>query len=260
MPAQPQRVAAPAYLGTVLALDVQPVASVSFLMDSPYIEGMLDGVTDVGDSLEALVQLKPDLIITQLNQEEAVEKYSLIAPTVAMPYNSFETIQEEIRYFGDLLDKKDVAEKWITNFESHTNKLREEVQHVLNEGETVSVMQEYDGKVFLFGPKSGRGGRIMYEILGATPPSTVPEHMLAESFYEFSLEMLPEYTGDYLVLTTKSTLEELQADPIWGNLPAIRDGKVYLWNESQSWFRDPIAVEGQIDNLAKWIIEATKTK
>ncbi|WP_342532825.1 AraC family transcriptional regulator [Lysinibacillus sp. FSL R5-0849] len=260
VPAQPQRVAAPAYLGTVLALDVQPVASVSFLMDSPYIEGMLDGVTDVGDSLEALVQLKPDLIITQLNQEEAVEKYSLIAPTVAMPYNSFETIQEEIRYFGDLLDKKDVAEKWITNFESHTNKLREEVQHVLNEGETVSVMQEYDGKVFLFGPKSGRGGRIMYEILGATPPSTVPEHMLAESFYEFSLEMLPEYTGDYLVLTTKSTLEELQADPIWGNLPAIRDGKVYLWNESQSWFRDPIAVEGQIDNLAKWIIEATKTK
>ncbi|PCD84474.1 hypothetical protein CNQ87_08885 [Lysinibacillus fusiformis] len=128
--------------------DVQPVASVSFLMDSPYIEGMLDGVTDVGDSLEALVQLKPDLIITQLNQEEAVEKYSLIAPTVAMPYNSFETIQEEIRYFGDLLDKKDVAEKWIINFESHTNKLREEVQHVLNEGETVSVMQEYDGKVF----------------------------------------------------------------------------------------------------------------
>ncbi len=260
VPAQPQRVAAPAYLGTVLALDVQPVASDSFLMESPYIEGMLDGVTDVGDSLEALVQLKPDLIITQLNQEEAVEKYSLIAPTVAMPYNSFETIQEEMRYFGDLLDKKDVAEQWITNFESHTSTLRDEVQAVLKEGETVSVMQEYDGKVFLFGPKSGRGGRIMYEILGANPPSTVPEHMLAESFYEFSLEMLPEYTGDYLVLTTESTLEELQADPIWGNLPAIRDGKVYLWTESQSWFRDPIAVEGQIDNLANWIIETAKTK
>ena len=260
VPIQPQRIAAPAYLGTVLALDVQPVASDFLLMESPYLEGMLDGVTDVGDSLEALVELKPDLIITNINKEEAVDKYSLIAPTVAMPYNSFETIQEEMRYFGDLLDKKNVAEQWITDFESRTGKLRDEVQAALGEGETVSIMQEYDGKVFLFGSKSGRGGRIMYEILGANPPSTVPEHMLAESFYEFSLEMLPEYTGDYLVLTTKSTLEELQADPIWGNLPAIRDGKVYLWTESESWFRDPIAVEGQIDNLAKWIIQTAKTK
>ncbi len=260
VPAHPQRVAASAFLGTVLALDVQPVASDFLLMESPYLEGMLDGVTNVGDSLEALVDLKPDLIITNINKEETVDKYSLIAPTVAMPYNSFESIQEEMRYFGDLLDKKDVAEQWITNFESRTSKLHDEVQAVLDEGETVSIMQEYDGKVFLFGPKSGRGGRIMYEILGANPPATIPEHMLAESFYEFSLELLPEYTGDYLVLTTESTLEELQADPIWGNLPAIRDGKVFLWTESQSWFRDPIAVEGQIDNLANWILEAAKTK
>lgn len=260
VPAHPQRVAASAFLGTVLALDVQPVASDFLLMESPYLEGMLDGVTNVGDSLEALVDLKPDLIITNINKEETVDKYSLIAPTVAMPYNSFESIQEEMRYFGDLLDKKDVAEQWITDFESRTSKLHDEVQAVLDEGETVSIMQEYDGKVFLFGPKSGRGGRIMYEILGANPPATIPEHMLAESFYEFSLELLPEYTGDYLVLTTESTLEELQADPIWGNLPAIRDGKVYLWTESQSWFRDPIAVEGQIDNLANWILEAAKTK
>ncbi len=260
VPAHPQRVAASAFLGTVLALDVQPVASDFLLMESPYLEGMLDGVTNVGDSLEALVDLKPDLIITNINKEETVDKYSLIAPTVAMPYNSFESIQEEMRYFGDLLDKKDVAEQWITDFESRTSKLHDEVQAVLDEGETVSIMQEYDGKVFLFGPKSGRGGRIMYEILGAIPPATIPEHMLAESFYEFSLELLPEYTGDYLVLTTESTLEELQADPIWGNLPAIRDGKVFLWTESQSWFRDPIAVEGQIDNLANWILEAAKTK
>lgn len=260
VPAHPQRVAASAFLGTVLALDVQPVASDFLLMESPYLEGMLDGVTNVGDSLEALVDLKPDLIITNINKEETVDKYSLIAPTVAMPYNSFESIQEEMRYFGDLLDKKDVAEQWITDFESRTSKLHDEVQAVLDEAETVSIMQEYDGKVFLFGPKSGRGGRIMYEILGANPPATIPEHMLAESFYEFSLELLPEYTGDYLVLTTESTLEELQADPIWGNLPAIRDGKVFLWTESQSWFRDPIAVEGQIDNLANWIMETAKTK
>ncbi|RAV21661.1 AraC family transcriptional regulator [Paenibacillus contaminans] len=259
VPERPQRVAAPAYLGTVLALGVQPVASETFLMKSPYLEGMLNGVTDVADSLEAMLTLEPDLIITQINKQETVDKYSKIAPTVAMPYNSFPSIQEEMRYFGDLLNKKDAAERWIADFESQAGKLRDAVQAALGKGETVSVMQEYDGTVFLFGPKSGRGGRIMYEILGANPPSAIPEHMLTESYYEFSLEMLPEYTGDYLILTTASTLEQLQADPIWGKLPAVRDGKVYLWNENQSWFRDPIAVKGQINSLADWILKSAKS-
>lgn len=255
-PAHPQRVAAPAYLGTVLALGVQPVASETFLMQSPYLTGMLDGVEDVADSLEKLLELEPELIITQIAKEETVEKYAQIAPTVAMPYNSFASIQEEMRYFGELLDKTDVAEQWIADFESRAGQLRERVTAALGEGETVSIMQEYDGTVFLFGPKSGRGGRIMYEILGAKPPAAIPESMLAESYSEFSLEKLPEFTGDYLILTTESTLEEFQKDPIWGNLPAIRDGKVFLWTENQSWYRDPIAVDGQINALAEWIIAA----
>jgi len=49
VPAHPQRVTAISYLGTVLALDVQSIAAESFLMSSPYLEEMLDVVTDVGD-------------------------------------------------------------------------------------------------------------------------------------------------------------------------------------------------------------------
>lgn len=258
VPVQPKRVAALGYLGTVLALGVQPVASEEFLMNSPYLDGMLDGVTDVAESLEAMLDEEPDLIITQRVDQETVNKYSLIAPTVAMPYNSFSSIQEEMLYFGDLLNRKEEAEKWIIDFEKQTKELRDEVQAALGEGETVSVMQEYDSTVFIFGSKAGRGGRIMYEILGANPPEAIPAHMLTESFYEFSLEKLTEYTGDYLILTTEATLEELQADPIWGLLPAIKQGKVYLWTESQSWYRDPIAMQKQINDLAEWIIEASR--
>ncbi|MGM0711933.1 hypothetical protein [Brevibacillus parabrevis] len=59
-------------------------------------------------------------------------------------------------------------------------------------------------------------------------------------------------------MTTNSTLEQLKAAPIWGKLPPIQNGKVYLWNENQSWYRDPIAVEGQINSLAEWITKAAK--
>lgn len=49
-------------------------------------------------------------------------------------------------------------------------------------------------------------------------------------------------------------LKDLQADPIWGSLPAIKNGKVYIWTEEQSWFRDPIALLKQTQDLAEWII------
>lgn len=255
VPAHPQRVAAISYLGTVLALDVQPVAAESFLMSSPYLEGMLNVVTDVGDSVEKLLDLNPDIIITHNPQPEVVEKYQMIAPTVSVPYNQFASIQEEMLYFGDLLDRREEAERWNEQFEKEIADIREKVQQAVPEGKTLSIMQEYDGNVSLFGPKSGRGGRLMYEIMGLKPPTAVPWYMLKESYYEFSLEKLPEYMGDYLILTTEASLESLQADPIWGTLEPIRNNRVFLWTENQSWYRDPIAVKRQINELTDWIIK-----
>ncbi|WP_340020904.1 AraC family transcriptional regulator [Paenibacillus sp. FSL K6-1096] len=255
VPEHPQRIAAISYLGTVLALDVQPVAAESFLMSSPYLEGMLDVVTDVGDSLEKLLELNPDLIITHNPQPEVVEKYQKIAPTVSVPYNQFASIQDEMLYFGNLLDRREAAEQWNEQFEKEIADIRAKVQQAVPEGKTLSIMQEYDGNVSLFGPKSGRGGRLMYEIMGLKPPAAVPGYMLKESYYEFSLEKLSEYMGDYLILTTDSSLESLQADPIWGSLGPIANNRVFIWTENQSWYRDPIAVKRQIKELTDWIIE-----
>jgi iron complex transport system substrate-binding protein len=257
VPTHPKRVAAISYLGTVLALEVKPIASERFLMNSPYLADQLDGVEDIGESLEKLLDLEPDLIITHNPTQEAVDKYKQIAPTVSVPYNNFPSIQEEMRYFGELLNKQEAAEAWIDGFEKQTGQMRELIQDTVADGETISVMQEYEGTVFLFGPKSGRGGRIMYEILGMNPPAAIPEHMLKESYYEFSLEKLTDYMGDYLILTTESTLERLQADPLWGRLAPIRDNRVFLWNENQSWYRDPIAVDRQIKDLMDWIVEVS---
>ncbi|QUL57325.1 AraC family transcriptional regulator [Paenibacillus tritici] len=260
IPAQPQRVAAISYLGTVLALDVKPVAGEKLLMSSPYLEGMLGGVADVSESLEKLLELEPDLIITHNTDQEIYDKYKQIAPTVAMPYNSFESVQAEMEYFGKVLGKEEESRIWEEQFDKQVASARQQVQGAVSGKATLSVMQEFDGLVYLFGSKSGRGGRIMYELLGMSPPAAVPDELLQESFAEFSLELLPEYTGDYLLLTTESSLEELQADPIWGVLPAVKEGRVYLWSESRSWFRDPIAMLNQINDLADWLVAAAKAK
>ncbi len=74
-----------------------------------------------------------------------------------------------------------------------------------------------------------------------------------------SLETLGEYDGDYLVLTSDSKkLADYQADPIWGKLQAVQNGRVYIWGEESSWFQDPIAVLSQAELLADWLVAEAK--
>lgn len=258
VPVHPERVAAIDYLGTVLALGVKPIAGGQFLMNSPYLEGHLDGLETIGDSIEQLMELEPDLIITLNPDKGAFEKFSKIAPTVSVASITFPTLKEEVNYFGEVLGKEAEAKQWLAEFDQEIAKIKQEVQDVVPAGTTFSVMQEYDRQVFIFGNQSGRGGRNIYELLGLQAPAAVPAELMQGAYHEFSIELLSKYAGDYIILTSKSQLEVLQADPVWGSLPAVKSGRVYIWAEEQSWFRDPIALLKQTQDLAEWIIKMNK--
>ncbi|OAB36047.1 AraC family transcriptional regulator [Paenibacillus glacialis] len=253
IPLAPKRVAAVDYLGTVIALGIEPIGSNDLLLQSPYLEGHLEGVEAVGESFEKLLTMAPDLIITHTRKPEIYEKYSQIAPTVSVASNTFNSVHEEVTYFGKVLGKESEAAEWLSQYENHIAANKAKVQEVVPKDATFSVFQEYDGQVFVFGAKSGRGGRNIYQALGLKAPASLPAEVMTNTYTEISLEKLPEYAGDYFVLTTESSLEELQADPIWGSLKAIREGRVYLWNEKRSWYRDPIALLAQTQDLANWI-------
>ncbi|WP_433923293.1 AraC family transcriptional regulator [Paenibacillus taichungensis] len=258
VPVHPERVAAIDYLGTVLALGVKPIAGGQFLMNSPYLEGHLDGLETIGDSIEQLMELEPDLIITLNPDKAAFEKYSKIAPTVSIASITFPTLKEEVTYFGDVLGKQAEAKQWLEEFDQEIAKIKQEVHDVVPADTTFSVMQEYDRQVFIFGNQSGRGGRNIYELLGLQAPAVVPADLMQGAYHEFSIELLSKYAGDYIILTSESKLEDLKADPVWGSLPAVKNGRVYIWTEEQSWFRDPIALLKQTQDLAEWIIKMKK--
>lgn len=260
IPINPKRVASIDYLGTVIALGVEPIGSNNVLLNSPYLQGHLEGVEDVGDSIEKLLSIEPDIIITHTTKPEVYEKYSEIAPTVSIASNTFNSVHEELTYFGEVLGKEDEAAEWLKQYDLHTAEAKEKIAGLLPEGSTFSVFQEYDGQVFAFGPKSGRGGRNIYQMLGLAAPTAIPENILANTYSKISIEKLPEYAGDYIVLTTESSLEELKKDPIWGSLEAVREERIFLWNEERSWYRDPIALLAQTKELADWIVGLSKLK
>ncbi|MDC6270162.1 hypothetical protein [Lysinibacillus fusiformis] len=84
IPVDPKRVVTDTYPGFLLTLGIKPVGTQELYMKSPYLKDYNEGITYFEDSLEAVVDLKPDLIIT--GDEKKYEAFSKIAPTVLIPF------------------------------------------------------------------------------------------------------------------------------------------------------------------------------
>lgn len=107
---------------------------------------------------------------------------------------------------------------------------------------------------YVYGDNFGRGGQAVYQALGFKPPAPVTEEILKKQWVQLSNEALPQYAGDYIILTSNNrTLEDIKADPIWSTLDAVKNNHVYVWKEERSWYYDPIAVLSQTEEIAAWL-------
>ncbi|MFD3257622.1 iron-hydroxamate ABC transporter substrate-binding protein [Paenibacillus lentus] len=258
IPVHPQRIVADQYLGSFIALDIIPVGVPSLYWNNPYVVDSLDSVEDLGDltsSLEKMVDLKPDLIVSGLKADDnRYEQLSKIAPTVNIPFGELKNAHEELTYFGKLLGKEKEAEAWLANYDRRITAARESVEKVVPAGSTFSIIEVYGKSIYVYGDNFGRGGQAVYQALGLKPPASIAEEILEKQWVELSKEVLPQYAGDYIILTTNDrTLEDIQADPIWSTLDAVKNNRVYVWKEERSWYFDPIAVLSQTEELAAWL-------
>ena len=65
MPRHPKRIVTDGYLPELLVLGVKPIGSTQWDLENKVIKDQIDGIETTGErSLETIVQLKPDLIIT----------------------------------------------------------------------------------------------------------------------------------------------------------------------------------------------------
>lgn len=62
----------------------------------------------IGDSIEKVLSLEPDLIIT--GNKEMYEQLSKIAPTIYIEYE--ENIPKLIKEFGIILNRENLAQEW----------------------------------------------------------------------------------------------------------------------------------------------------
>ncbi|MNE82742.1 Iron(3+)-hydroxamate-binding protein FhuD precursor [compost metagenome] len=78
-------------------------------------------------------------------------------------------------------------------------------------------------------------------------PKKVKDMALKAGYYALSTEVLPEYAGDYVILSKNpDTDNSFQQTDIYKNLPAVKNNHVFEANAKEFYFNDPLTLDYQL--------------
>lgn len=252
VPADPQRVILlSGFTGNVIDLGVNVVGVDQWSKNNPTFKEELENVDEVSDeSLEKIIELEPDLIIG-LSNIKNIDKLNEIAPTVTYTWGKLDYLSQHVE-IGKLLNKEAEAQKWVDDFKKRVEAAGDEIKAKIGEDATVSVIESYDKQLYVYGENWARGTEILYQGMKLKMPEKVKEVALESGYYTLSAEVLPEYAGDYVILSKYSDADtSFQETETYKNIPAVKNNRVFEMEGNGASFSDPITLEKQLEFIKK---------
>ncbi|MDS0526248.1 ABC transporter substrate-binding protein [Clostridium sp. SHJSY1] len=193
-----------------------------------YLEGTLKDAKILGYSMqdtmdvEAIMNLKPDLIIISTVQEKMYEQLSEIAPTVMIKLEALDW-KEDVKTLAKVFNKEEAAKTWLENYDKKAKKVGEKVKETYGKDSTYLSFLASDGKFYVF---DGAGlGNILYKDMELVKPQGMPKQSDI-SLPVVTYEGLAEIKADYIVVIgTDQDFKTLEGNAIWNGLPAVKNGK-----------------------------------
>jgi len=251
VPANPQRVIVlSSFTGNVMALNVNLVGVDSWSKKNPRFDKLKD-VQEVSDeSLEKIIELKPDLIIG-LSNIKNIDKLKQIAPTVTFTYGKVDYLTQHLE-IGKLLNKEKEAKAWVDDFKKRAAKAGDDIKAKIGADKTISVIESFEKQLYVFGDNWGRGTEILYQEMKLKMPDKVKEMALKDGYYALSAEVLPQYAGDYVIFSKNPDADHaFQQTETYKNIPAVKNGHVFEANAKEFYFNDPLTLDYQLDFFIK---------
>jgi iron complex transport system substrate-binding protein len=252
-------------LESVLALGEIPVGTTlngninqqpDFLMDK------LNDVKIVGSfsepNLEKILLLKPDLIL-DLDTANIYKLLSQIAPTIVTEYDPSDSWQPNLKIYAEALGKPELAQKIIANYYNKLENLKAEIE---KQGKpiTVSVIRIYPQGISFYQPDSFSGSILKDAGLSRPPLQNkeggqqfISQELISDA--DADIIFYWAYGDDYQSKNTRiqNSLEQLKSDPLWQQLNAVKQGKVYQVPDYWIGY-GPLAANAVIDDLYKYIL------
>lgn len=243
VPINPQRVITLSLstLGNVLALGVKPIGTTNEAHEGDksltFVPGKAEGIKLIGLSqpnLEAILQLKPDLIIGIDWFKPIYPLLSKIAPTVLgeLYYPNWE---EYFSFVAEVLGKQETEKKLWQHYHQRIEELKLALGNCYQD-KKISYIYVGNNEINL-DTKNSFAGAILEDALLQRPPSQDIEAQYG--YLPISLEELEKADGDVLFVSAFSKngdnfLKEKQKDPLWKNLKAVKANKFY-YVDGRSW-------------------------
>ena len=259
----PQRIVADQYMGQLLKLGVMPVGARTGMLKEEFMSSeqkrsySLQGTVDLGNGfpicLSRVTRLQPDLIVTQ--NEHQYEMLEQIAPTLLIPYQSASPL-EKLRLIGGALNKTDLAEQWIEDYECRIEQARSQIVSKLGHGYSVTNLLLLNGQLFVLGRHAGYGSFSLYQALQLqSPPLQRRELNEVSLSIEIPFSVLPKYAGDHIFISIYGNPSTLMDSEVWRSLPAVRKGCVSFCNPYRFAFEDPYSLDEQLQVIAASLLK-----
>jgi iron complex transport system substrate-binding protein len=239
IPADPQTIVITGSMESMedsLVLDVKPAGAISVGGAFPEMFASITSeAKSVGEkmqpNMEAILAMKPDVILGSSKfPPEVTEKLGKIATT--FPVSHISTNWEaNLLLLGELTGKQKEAEQIINDYKTEAAAAKEQLGEQLKEKKVV-VVRIREGNLYIY-PETVFFNPVLYADLGLTAPAEVKAAKAQENI---SLEKFSEMDPDYLFVQfspdenrdNPQALEDLQNNPIWQSLKAVKNGKVFV--------------------------------
>ncbi|MGO2658677.1 ABC transporter substrate-binding protein [Mycetocola reblochoni] len=177
-------------------------------------------------NIESIAAAAPDLIVSRADDTEPIlDELSAIAPVVAVGEQDTSSWQDDLRLVAEATGTQQRADELVADYDARVAELSERYADVLADNSFVPMSYNGEGAE----TRPNRLLSVVLRDLGATPSDAFAD-VIADGDGEYSLEQLLEGFGDadaiVALVNDPQTWEQLQENPLYQELPAVRDGHV----------------------------------
>lgn len=267
----------PHALDLLLSLGIQPVGYAEdsrAMVSSPEAGQLVAGVKYLGErltrppvhvgtwqspSLETILRLNPDLILSGYLDQSQYNTFSKIAPTL-LPIDQWispKQWQDNLLTLGKILDRETKAQQVIDTYQQKVDTARTALQSVDARNVLLLSMTGLD-YIGIFNNESFAGA--ILEELGF---ELVVPHQLIASNGEIviSLETLPQLNPDLIIIMASGDSSIEQVKQVWADSPILRSLPTYqakqvYFVDYQLWSRiqGAIAAELVVDQIGELLL------
>lgn len=257
IPEKPKRVIASYLEDYLVALDEKPVAQWTVGKGSiqGYLQDELEDIPTINYDLpyEEVLKYEPDLLLIGSNatvEGGKYDEYAKIAPTYVVKNGDGVTWREQLNEIGKVFNKEDKAKQVEEDYETLITQTKKDFGDKID-GKSAAVLWVTNNSAFMVA-ENRSSGRLLYGDLGFETPALTKEvsEKATSDWSAVSLESLSQLDADYLFLVNSDQGAAMFEDPLWQNIPAVKNNQLYEFGPETSWlYNGPIAYTKMVENI-----------